>query len=472
MTATAAGVPRPPLGPALVASLALAALSLLAPFAPSFDPWAWLIWGREIAGLDLDTAGGPSWKPLPSLIAVPLSGLGDAAPELWLLVARAGWLMVLVLAWRLAARLADPAHRSSALRLGAGAIAAVALLLLEDDFTPWLRQAAGGLSEPLLAAFVLAAVDRELDGRPGQALALGTAAALIRPEAWPVLAAYAIWVWRANPRLRPGVAVAVLAVPALWFVPDLLGAGDPLEGAARAREGTGPPLGEAIEALGRGLEMLPFAIWAGAAFEVGRAARNGERTTVVLALGALAWALTVAVLAGAGYAGLPRFMAPAAAIGAVLGGIGIARLLVGAIALARGDRAVSRWRPALAAALAVAFAAQAIPRASELPGDAARAAELSDPAEAALALGDALGGEPVSACGAIASTELLTQTPLAWSLELPLSEVRYGGLRQGSTVIVVEAPAPRRLRPLGPRVVRAGDLSAHLRGCARGSRVT
>src|SRR5918992_1700967 len=99
--------PRPALGVGLLASLPLAGLSLLAPIEPAFDPWAWLVWGREIADLELDTGGGPSWKPLPSLIAVPLAGLGDAAPELWLLIARAGGLMALVLAWRLAARLAD-----------------------------------------------------------------------------------------------------------------------------------------------------------------------------------------------------------------------------------------------------------------------------------------------------------------------------------------------------------------------------
>ena len=51
----------------IVVSLVIAALSLLIPSTPSYDPWAWLVWGREIVHLDLHTTGGPSWKPLPML---------------------------------------------------------------------------------------------------------------------------------------------------------------------------------------------------------------------------------------------------------------------------------------------------------------------------------------------------------------------------------------------------------------------
>ncbi|MQA76341.1 MAG: hypothetical protein GEU88_18775, partial [Solirubrobacterales bacterium] len=90
------------------AILVLAAVSLLAPFALVYDPWAWLVWGREVVDLDLDTGAGPSWKPLPVLVTTLLSPAGDAAPALWMLIARAGWLAAIALAWRLAARLALP----------------------------------------------------------------------------------------------------------------------------------------------------------------------------------------------------------------------------------------------------------------------------------------------------------------------------------------------------------------------------
>ena len=57
----------------------------LLPAGPTYDPWAWIIWGREITEGDLDTRTGPSWKPLPVLFTTPFALTGDAgAPELWL----------------------------------------------------------------------------------------------------------------------------------------------------------------------------------------------------------------------------------------------------------------------------------------------------------------------------------------------------------------------------------------------------
>ena len=52
----------------IVGCLAVSALTLLFPSTPTYDPWAWILWGREIAHLDLVTEGGPSWKPLPDLL--------------------------------------------------------------------------------------------------------------------------------------------------------------------------------------------------------------------------------------------------------------------------------------------------------------------------------------------------------------------------------------------------------------------
>jgi hypothetical protein len=89
------------------ACIGLAAVSLLLPSEPSYDPWAWLVWGREIGHLELDTAGGPSWKPLPVALLVLAAPLGDELPvAIWVVVARAGALLALVFAYRLAARFA------------------------------------------------------------------------------------------------------------------------------------------------------------------------------------------------------------------------------------------------------------------------------------------------------------------------------------------------------------------------------
>ncbi len=68
---------------ALLVIAAVAAASLLAfrP-APGYDPWTWLLWGREVAGGGLSTVGGPAFKPLPVAICALLAPLGGAAP--WL----------------------------------------------------------------------------------------------------------------------------------------------------------------------------------------------------------------------------------------------------------------------------------------------------------------------------------------------------------------------------------------------------
>src|SRR6266545_7281706 len=88
----------------LAACVVLAALSLLAPSAPTTDPWRWIVWGREVLHLQLSTVvpGAPSWKPLPVLVTTPLALAGGSAPALWLLFARAGALASLVAAARLA----------------------------------------------------------------------------------------------------------------------------------------------------------------------------------------------------------------------------------------------------------------------------------------------------------------------------------------------------------------------------------
>ncbi|HEX6388229.1 MAG TPA: hypothetical protein VFZ89_02245, partial [Solirubrobacteraceae bacterium] len=298
------------------ACIGLAAASLLVADEPVYDAWAWLVWGRELAHLELDTSSGPSWKPLPVLVAAPLSLAGDIAPQLWLVLVRAAWVGSFVLAGELAHRLA--AGRSPALRGAAAAFAAMTVALLFDDVTAWARQAAGGMSEPLLVALVLAAVRAALGGHVRATLGLLALAALVRPEGWLLLLAYAVWsgARSQSQRARPVAVALALVVPALWLMPDLLGAGG--GGSERAQRGTGDP----AEALWWAA-LLPVAVaWPLAL--VGARARGAAR---VLAAGALAWIALVAAMTLLGFPGLPRFATPAAAIVAVLGGAGLAALL-------------------------------------------------------------------------------------------------------------------------------------------------
>ena len=408
---------------ALAACLLLAAASLLVADEPVYDAWAWLVWGRELAHLDLDMNTGPAWKPLPVAIAMALSLAGDAAPQLWLVLVRAGWLLSLVLAAELALRLT--AGRPRGARAAAAALAAAGVLLMTDAVTHWARQAAGGMSEPLLVALVLAAARAGVARRARTAIVLGALAALVRPEAFVALAAYGLWCWRAEPRARGAAAASLLAVPALWLVPEVLSPG--AGGAARAQSHSGDPL----EALGWALALPLACAWPLAL------AALGDHRARVLGAGALAWIAIVAAMTLGGFAGLPRFMAPAAAIVAVLGGAGLAALL------GRPRRALV----ALAGAGAVATAIGLPDRVAEVPQAWRSAARITDSHDRLRAVARGIGPRRLLACGRLATSDVLVRTALAWELGTHLSEVvSFGEPSRRSGAFVVGLQASPRLR--------------------------
>ena len=469
-------------GAVAAAVLVLAALSLLLDLAPVYDAWTWLIWGRELGELELDTSAGSSWKPLPVLVTAPLAVLGDdAAPDAWLLVSRAGWIAAAVLAGRLALRLtADTESGGRSAGWLAAAIAALGLVLLFDPFTPWLRQFAGGLSEPLLVALVLGAIDRELAGRRRQALALGVAAALLRPEAWPFLALYIVGLWRRGSIGRGWLVVAVAAVPALWFVPDLAGSGSALSGAERARGDSGAPVGEALEAVARAWRLVPVALWLAAGYAVLDARRSGRPVVGVLAAGALGWIAVVAVMAAGGYAGIPRFAAPAAAVVVVLGAVGSVRAAEAATGIVRA----ARWRRDLRALSAVAAtallgAALAVEsgfRAADLPGDLDGARAYSKGVSVLFAIADEVGPDVVEQCGApVTTTDFLTRPALAWRLEQPLSDVDVrvrSAPPSGLVLVSIGAPPATQtlIRDDGVLLAERRPWSAYAISCASSGR--
>jgi hypothetical protein len=441
---------------------ALAVASLALPATPVYDAWAWLVWGRELAGAGLDLSSGPSWKPLPVGIDAVFALAGDAAPALWLVLVRAGWLLALVLAADLAYRLT--ADRDRVERIAAAAFAALSLLLLVDPFTAWVRQGTGGMSEPLLVALVLAAMRAALGERHRLALALGVLAALLRPETWPLLGLYGIWLWRRDRTLRPYLAAAAVAIPALWLLPDLVTAGDPFTGAERAQRADGSSPQTVWDVVQRAALLPLAAAWPLAALAVARRALVPR----VLAAGALAWIATVALMTVAGFWGLPRFMAPAAAVLGILGGVGLARLL--ALVRARAGR------PALAIAALVAVLislAVQVPRRGDDVRDAAQASgrigHSQDRLRALIRAGG--GSRALLRCGRVATSDVLVRTALAWELDVPMSHVkslRRASRLQGMIVVGPQA-APRLRRRIAlrapPRTVR-GEWRLYSLPCA------
>src|SRR4051812_40500064 len=203
---------------AALACLLVGIASLALPSGPTYDPYAWLIWGRDLAhGTLVTTGGGTSWKPLPAIVDALLTPLGGSAASAWLVIARAGALFAVFMAFWLAWRLAP--RRT---RLVAGIVAA-ACVVLTREFV--LRNGVGN-AEGLMAGLGLLAVDRHLDGRRGQAFAFLVTAALIRVEAWPFVAVYGAWLWFAHGRPRRTLlAGGAFLIPLLWFGGDWLGSG-------------------------------------------------------------------------------------------------------------------------------------------------------------------------------------------------------------------------------------------------------
>ncbi len=228
----------------IVVSLIIGALSLLIPSTPSYDPWAWIVWGREIVHLKLHTTGGPSWKPLPMIFTVPFALFGNAEPNLWLVIARAGAFAAVVMVFRLSVRLTRDvgSYFTSALdnpgrlltiapALLAGVIAAVALAMSGG----YISDNALGYSEGLATALMLVAVERHLDGRPKQAFAVGFFVALDRPEIWLFWGPYGLWLfWKHADARRLVIALFVL-IPICWFLPEYWGSGHFLRGVTRAQ---------------------------------------------------------------------------------------------------------------------------------------------------------------------------------------------------------------------------------------------
>ena len=286
---------------------------MLVPSAPTTDPWGWILWGRELTHFHLQTVvgGAPSWKPLPVLVTTPLALLGGAAPQLWLLVARAGGLFSLFVAYRLGRRLAGPV---------AGAISVAGLILSAH----WVRSFGHGYTEPLAIGLLLLAVERALDERPRQALVLGALVTLSRPEGWPVLVAYgALLVLRR--RISWWLALAVLAVvPALWIVPDWLSSGDPFHASAVAKIVIPPHMGEALADAAL-TPPLPLSLAALAG--VGIALRTRDRAILGVSAVVAAWALLLIAMMAAGYPPSFRFFAIPAGLVAVLGAVGMVRLV-------------------------------------------------------------------------------------------------------------------------------------------------
>jgi hypothetical protein len=266
-------------------------------------------------------------------------------------------------------------------------------------------------------ALALAGGEAWRAGRPRAALACGVGCALLRVEAWPFLLAFGVLLWRRRPQDRPLLVACAVAVPALWFVPELIGSGDPLRSGSRARiPNPGQPALAAVPAWAalREAASLPlWPLWIGA-LAAPRAARP-------LLYAGLAWIALVAVMAQAGFSGEPRYALPGAALIALGGAVGLAKIATSVVSS-------PPWR--IEATIVALVALAAAPRVADLPAlRAEQAYQWALASDLATAVEAAGGADAVLACG----------RPYVGPYRGPLMAYRMGVAKH-----VVEPDAPPR----------------------------
>ncbi len=456
---------------ATVACLALAVLSAaVLPTVPSYDPWAWIVWGRELVDPHwrFATDGGPSWKPLPVVFTTVYGLFGGAAPTLWVITARAGGLLSLLAAWRLASRLI-PARAYGWL---AGTVAVLGLVLTQEFFYYMFR----GTSEPLLLAAALWSLERLTASRHWQAFLLAVALSLLRPEAWPFVGCYSVWLWFRRPRLRPLLAAGLLSIPVLWLVPPWVGSGQPLLAAAHARAYNGN-LGQhpLLTALRRSLDLqiVPVVVLAAAGL-LSSWRRRAAAVTGWLGAAAAGWVAIVVAMVAFGYPGLERFFLPASAVACVLAGAGFAALTLEAgervrSMLGRGapyrDGRSSRLPLVASLLTAVVLLGLSIPLATSRI-DAARASEsaarhaaklLDQLAAAARSAGGRSGVFPCRSSSAAVNHS--AQTALAWKLRVTLGRVGTALKQPGVDFVGPHDVALGIAAPVAPGLSRREPLA-------------
>jgi len=415
------------------------AVSLRLPSTPNYDPWVWLIWGREIVHGQLSTSGGPTLKPLAMVFTTIVAPFHSAAPNMWVAIARAGVLAATTLAFVTTARLslsaasAMPLPAARAVAGLAGLVAAGGVFLLQS----FIYVAAQGYSEGLLLTIVLLAVLRHLDGAVRQTQALLFAASLDRPEMWPLFIFYGLWLWRADPGARRLIAwLAALILP-IWLLPDLIGSGSLLRGAEyasypRGAGTTSCPFCSEIANYEWPLVRLPFRIGVALALAPALAAglggfrgarRASERRldvcVCVLLVAALVLFIEDALLTELKFSGNGRYLFPAACLTIVVGMVGWARASGWAFALgARVSGGIGAWA-ATAAVVAGAVAAivpSAVDAFGTLPAtwDGLRF-QAQSRHDVATAIRRAGGAARLNACGPVQTNTQLAPV-VAWYL--------------------------------------------------------
>ena len=397
---------------------------------PSYDAYGWLVWGQQTLRLSLDLGGAPSWKPLPYLFTVPYALAGHYQLWLWMLTATAVALAGPVFAGRIAFRLSggsevrvDPERIRRYAPYVAAVFAGAAVLGLEDYFHYILSSQ----SDPMLVTFVLGAIDMFLIGRYRWTLLFGLLAALGRPEVWPFLGLFMVWAWFKVPRMRWMLIGCVAVIAFMWFgIPTITNGRPNISGELAKLSPRALHHNRLVGTFDRFTELQYLPVWIAALLTAAVALVRRNLVVVALTAGALAWVVVEIAFAYHGWPALPRYMFEAAAVAAVVAGVGVGWVLLEAPRIGRG---APRWAGILVVAvLVVALVPAALTRARterrDLRHERGRTHQIALLQSATNRLG---GSRHILNCGQPV-TDVGYVSTLAWLYRIDVGSV--GGLQQ------------------------------------------
>jgi len=307
---------------------------------PGYDPYGWLDWGYQTLHGSLNLGGAPSWKPFTYIFDVPYSLFGHYALWLWMLTAVSMSLAGALFGGRIAYRLTAEQAGEDGPRWAplAAAVFAGALVLGIQQYFHYLLSVQ---SDPMLVTVCLAAIDCYLSGRLRWAWWLGALASLGRPEVWPFVGLYGIWLWFKVPSARWMLAVGVLGNAFLWFgVPTITNGRPDIAGQLALKSPRELHSNKVIGTWDRFTALQYWPVEIAAIIAVVLAAVRRNLTVLVLAAMTLGWVVIEIAFALHGFPGVPRYLFEPAGLTGVLAGVAVGWLLLDA---SRWHRALPRW---------------------------------------------------------------------------------------------------------------------------------
>ncbi len=292
---------------------------------PGYDPYGWLIWGYQTLHGTLNLGGAPSWKPFTYIFNVPYALFGHWALYLWMLTAVSISLSGAVFGGRIAYRLTDagPGRRWAAV---AAAIFGGATVLGIQDYFHYLMSAQ---SDSMLVACCLAAIDCHLSGRHRWAWWLGAIAALGRPEVWPFIGLYGIWLFVREPSMRWMIYAGAIANLLLWFgVPEITNGRPDIAGQLALKSPRELHSNKVVGTISRYRDLQYWPVEVAALIGLVLAFLRRNLFYITLAAMAAGWVVIEIAFVLHGFPGVPRYLFEPAALTGVLAGVTVGWLLL------------------------------------------------------------------------------------------------------------------------------------------------